>query len=577
MPTLTWIGKDKVANHHQEVPYRVLEHKYGFRADNPVDTTPTNSGNKIIHGDNLEALKSLLPEYEGRIKCIYIDPPYNTGNEKWVYNDNVNDPKIKKWLGEVVGKEGEDLSRHDKWLCMMYPRLKLLYKLLADDGSIFISIDDNELANLKLLCDEIFGINNYVKTFIWYTEGHTDNQDVITHVHEYILCYAKNRSQIYFQDVVDPNIPLDSKILRDFAENSITKNGNKNPPSIVTLPQGFPCEVEELFLAPNNNVFAFYEATKDSYISRQITKDYGMSYPARLDEMIVKEGILTKECRVYTGWMNLNKLKNFINNGCVPIQEEKGTILQFFLSKNGVIYYRREGRTSCYIQSVLQNMGTTEKNKYLLEAIGVKFDYPKPLELISYLVSIFAGKQDIVLDSFAGSGTTAHAVLNLNKKDKGNRTFILIEMGDYAESITAKRVRRVMNGYGEGKNAVPGTGGSFDYYELGAPLFDEEKNLNEEIGEEKIREYIYYTETKRHLDRKRTEEAKYLLNTYNGTGYYFYYEREQLTTLGFDTLCIVTERAEQYVIYADVCTLSKEDLDKRNIIFKKIPRDIKRF
>lgn len=576
MPTLTWIGKEKVVNHHQEVPYRVLEHKYGFRADDSADTTPTNSGNKIIHGDNLEALKSLLPEYEGRIKCIYIDPPYNTGNEKWVYNDNVNDPKIKKWLGAVVGKQGEDLSRHDKWLCMMYPRLRLLHKLLSDDGIILISIDDNELINLQFICGEIFGVNNHVNTFIWYTEGHTDNQDVITHVHEYILCYAKNISQIHLQNIVDPNIPLDSKILRNFAENSITKNGEKNPPSIVTLPQGFPCESDDLNLPPSNDITTFYEATKDSFISRQITKQYGMSYPARLDAMVVKNGILTKECRVYTGWMNLNKLKNFIDNGCIPIQEESGTTLQFYLSKNGVIYYRREGRVSRYIQSVLQNMGTTEKNKYLLEAMGVKFDYPKPVELIDYLISIFTGKQDIILDSFAGSGTTAHAVLNLNK-DGGNRKFILVEMEDYAENITAERVRRVMNGYGEGKNAVAGTGGAFDYYELGAPMFDQEKNLNEEIDEEKIREYIYYTETKRHLDRKRTEEAKYLLDTYNGTGYYFYYEREQLTTLGFDTLYVVTERAEQYVIYADICTLSKEDLAKRNIIFKKIPRDIKRF
>lgn len=576
MPTLTWIGKEKVVNHHQEVPYRVLEHKYGFRSDDPADTTLTNSGNKIIHGDNLEALKSLLPEYEGRIKCIYIDPPYNTGNEKWVYNDNVNDPKIKKWLGEVVGKQGEDLSRHDKWLCMMYPRLKLLHKLLADDGIILISIDDNELINLQFICGEIFGVNNHVNTFIWYTEGHTDNQDVITHVHEYILCYAKNISQIHLQNIVDPNIPLDSKILRNFAENSITKNGEKNPPSIVTLPQGFPCESDDLNLPPSNDITTFYEATKDSFISRQITKQYGMSYPARLDAMVVKNSILTKECRVYTGWMNLNKLKNFIDNGCIPIQEESGTTLQFYLSKNGVIYYRREGRVSRYIQSVLQNMGTTEKNKYLLEAMGVKFDYPKPVELIDYLISIFTGKQDIILDSFAGSGTTAHAVLNLNK-DGGNRKFILVEMEDYAENITAERVRRVMSGYGEGKNAVAGTGGAFDYYELGASMFDKEKNLNEEIDEEKIREYIYYTETKHHLDRKRTEEAKYLLDTYNGTGYYFYYEKDCLTTLSIDTLGIVTERAEQYVIYADICTVPPQVLAAQNITFKKIPRDIKRF
>ena len=147
MPTLNWIGKDKVVNHHLDVPFYTLEHKYGFRSDDVTDTSETHSGNMIIHGDNLVALKALLPEYEGRINCIYIDPPYNTGEEKWVYNDNVNDPHIKKWLGEVVGKEGEDLSRHDKWLCMMYPRLALLQKLLHPQGAIFISIDDNAHAN----------------------------------------------------------------------------------------------------------------------------------------------------------------------------------------------------------------------------------------------------------------------------------------------------------------------------------------------------------------------------------------------------------------------------------------------
>lgn len=149
MPTLEWIGKDKVVNHHMEVPYRVLEERYTYNAE--------TSDNMIIWGDNLEALKALLPRYEGRIKCIYIDPPYNTGEEGWVYNDNVNDPRIKKWLGEVVGREGEDLSRHDKWLCMMYPRLRLLQKLLSNDGIIAVSIDDNEVFNLGLIMNEIFG------------------------------------------------------------------------------------------------------------------------------------------------------------------------------------------------------------------------------------------------------------------------------------------------------------------------------------------------------------------------------------------------------------------------------------
>lgn len=205
------------------------------------------------------------------------------------------------------------------------------------------------------------------------------------------------------------------------------------------------------------------------------------------------------------------------------------------------------------------------------------FDYPKDVSLIEYIINFLCSPNDIILDSFAGSGTTAHAVLNLNKKDKGNRKFILVEMEEYAENITAERVRRVMKGYGEGKNAVVGTGGAFDYYELGERMFDEDQNLNERIGEEKIREYIYYTETKRHLDRERTEAAKYLLDTYNATGYYFYYEKERLTTLSIDTLGIVTERAEQYVIYADICTVPPQVLAARNITFKKIPRDIKRF
>lgn len=191
MPTLEWIGKSKVINHHQDVPFRVLERKYSFDENGQTDAD-NGSENMIIQGDNLEALKALLPRYERRVKCIYIDPPYNTGNEGWVYNDNVNDPKIKKWLGEVVGKEGEDLTRHDKWLCMMYPRLKLLQKLLADEGAIFISIDDNEQSNLRLICDEIFGVNNFVESIVWQKRTSPDARKKLSSGHEYILIYAKN-------------------------------------------------------------------------------------------------------------------------------------------------------------------------------------------------------------------------------------------------------------------------------------------------------------------------------------------------------------------------------------------------
>ncbi len=191
MPTLEWIGKDKVINHHQEVPFRILDRQYSYdkRGQHEDDN---GSSNMIIHGDNLEALKALLPRYEGRIKCIYIDPPYNTGNESWIYNDSVNSPKIKKWLGEVVGKEGDDLSRHDKWLCMMYPRLKLLYKLLSEDGAIFISLDDNEIIYLRAIMDEIFGNSGFVNqiTLLCNPKGRSQDKYFAT-CHEYLLVYTK--------------------------------------------------------------------------------------------------------------------------------------------------------------------------------------------------------------------------------------------------------------------------------------------------------------------------------------------------------------------------------------------------
>lgn len=544
MPTLTWIGKDKVVNHHQEVPYRVLEHQYGFRAEDTDDKTPTNSGNKIIHGDNLEALKSLLPEYEGRVKCIYIDPPYNTGNEKWVYNDNVNDPKIKKWLGEVVGKQGEDLSRHDKWLCMMYPRLKLLHKLLAEDGAIFISIDDNELANLKLLCDEIFGVNNFIGQWHWFKSATPPNLSYkIKKNIEYVLCYEKQKSNTKYRGT--------QKV--SGSDDPMTKPQNSS--KILKFPVG-----------------SIHVKGDDRAIPAGI---YGTAkFPNKLlNDLIVTNGINANEVEFENKFIWLQeKLENEL---------AQNTVIN--CSNRLVLSYKKQE----YAPEVPPNLidsevgvNTTEEAGKVLSSIfdGQNvFDYPKDVSLIEYIINFLCSPDDIILDSFAGSGTTAHAVLNLNKKDDGNRKFILVEMEDYAENITAERVRRVMKGYGEGKNAVAGTGGAFDYYELGERMFDENQNLNENIGEEKIREYIYYTETKRHLERERTEVAKYLLDTYNATGYYFYYEKDCLTTLSIDTLHIVTERAEQYVIYADICTVPPQVMAAQNIIFKKIPRDIKRF
>lgn len=327
MPTLHWIGKDKVINHHRDVPYKVLEHGYGFTAEEGQTDAPTGSGNMIIHGDNLEALKALLPKYEGRVKCIYIDPPYNTGNEGWVYNDNVNDPRIKKWINDTVGKEGEDLSRHDKWLCMMYPRLVLLHKMLAEDGVMFMSIGDDECASLRMLCDEIFGRKHFLACFIWNSEGNTDNQLEIKINHEYILLYARkfDNKSMALGNVIDPNTREDSNLWKGLADNNINKNNPRNPPVQITLPAGFPSAEKELFYKGKKLDEAFFaEANGSRFISDTLKKKYGIEnlsgLPVKLDDMVIEEHKLKHDCRIFGGLANHSKLKEFIKNGFAPVQ-----------------------------------------------------------------------------------------------------------------------------------------------------------------------------------------------------------------------------------------------------------------
>jgi adenine-specific DNA-methyltransferase len=524
------------------VPYRVLEHKYGFTADSSTgsgasseQTEATNSGNKIINGDNLEALKSLLPEYEGKVKCIYIDPPYNTGNESWVYNDNVNHPKIKKWLGEVVGKDGEDLTRHDKWLCMMYPRLKLLHKLLADDGAIFISIDDNEQANLKLICDEIFGVRNFINNIIWQKKYSPQNDArYLSDMHDFIMLYAKNKS--------DFNRNL---LPRNDAQNKRYKNPDNDPRG--------PWKSSDLS-AKRVTEKDLYEIITPS--GRKVLPPKGRSWVVGKKKF--KE--LLKENRIWFGekGSNVPSVKKFLNevqDGTVPV----------------TLWLREE-------------VGDNQEARQILKAIfnesNAPFETPKPPRLLERLILLASNENDIILDSFAGSGTTAQAVLNLNKQDGGNRKFILVEMEDYADDITAERVKRVAKGYGTGAKKVEGIGGTFDYYELGLPLFDENQNLNEQVPIEKIREYIWFSETRTSASLSTINPEsndKYLLGKKDESAYYFIYEKDRLTTLDYDALELIKTKGEQYVVYADNCLLPKEFMAKKNIFFKKIPRDITRF
>jgi adenine-specific DNA-methyltransferase len=543
MPTLNWIGKDKVINHHMDVPFKVLEHSYGF--DNGTQTEQeTNSGNKIIHGDNLEALKALLPEYEGKVKCIYIDPPYNTGNESWVYNDNVNDPKIKKWLGQVVGKEAEDLTRHDKWLCMMYPRLKLLHKLLSDNGAIFISIDENEITNLRCFCSEIFGESNYISTITVVVKPEGRRYGFFAKTHEYILVFAKKASELFLNEIevegtkytyFDKHGGFNLKGLRNRNVKSFNSNNRPN------LRYPFYVNVNN----PDEN--GLFEVSVDPL------KDWIEVFASTVDglESVWRWGML--------------KSKN-----------QKNDLVAYLGNDNEVRIFQKERKLTQTAKTTWDNKNfhSIRGTKEITEIIGKSiFDFPKPEMLIRQILTIGTDEEDIVLDSFAGSGTTAHAVLNLNKQDGGNRKFICIEMEEYAETITSERIKRVIQGYSN----VEGIGGAFDYYVLGKPLFKKNGYLNEAVSEDNIRNYIYYTETKLPLTKERTKDNWYLLDNLNQTGYYFYYEQDKLTTLDLESLSIVKEKAEQYLIYADNCLLDKDYMLHHNIIFKKIPRDIKRF
>ncbi|MCG7657763.1 site-specific DNA-methyltransferase [Wielerella bovis] len=556
MPELTWSGKDKVKFHHHDVPFYLLNQQYHFVAE--AGKPQNREDNILIHGDNLLALKSLLPEFGGRINCIYIDPPYNTGNENWVYNDNVNDPRIQKWLGEVVGKEGEDFSRHDKWLCMMYPRLKLLKQLLADDGVIFISIDDNEQASLKLICDEIFGYGNLLAQMVWRTDGNFDNQAKIKICHEYILCYAKNINLLGLPNGIDPSISENSKIFNPLIKNTIVKNGSKNPISTITLPIGFPCSEKELIISKRDD-----------------------AYPHYFNDAIIKNYCLTNPVEVSSGWSSKSLLEEFIEEDFQLVMDTKGQKTRFEISSTGAIESIKERENTSHIVSILQGLGSTQNMSNDLKNANIIFDFPKPVDLIKFLINFYANKNAIILDSFSGSGTTAHAVLSLNK-DGGNRRFIGVEMMDYAETITAERIRRVINGYGNKPETQNGTGGGFTFYTIGDPLFIAPDTLNPNASLAAIRQYIGYTENLQQTWQPENGVSPHALGYQNGTAYVFYYEQDEVTTLDLPFLQTLQatglpEKPECWVIYADKVVLTESQLKTFNIVFKRIPRDISRF
>ena len=404
MPTLDFKGKQFVYSHHLSVPFREL--KVVTDKSLPQEGKAASlDDNLIIHGDNLEALKALLPTHAGKVDCIFIDPPYNTGNEGWCYNDNVRSPLMQEWLKKSANPvDKENMERHDKWLCMMWPRLNLLKELLSDTGVIFASIDDNEGFRLRELMDEIFGEGNHVATLVWQKRYSRENREAIGDVHDYVHVYAMNKE--HFKLTRNKLPGTDDQM----AVYTNTNNDPKGPwrPIPITAQAG--------------------HATKDQFY--KITSPSGKEfYPSEgrcwgLSEKTFKD--LDAQGRIYYG----------INDDSQP------NLIRYASEVDGFVPW------TWWPSSEAGH--TDEAKKELMAIIPDKefsFDTIKPIRLMKRIFQIATHKDSIVLDSFAGSGSTAHAILALNKEDSGNRRFILVECENYADNLTAERVRRVINGY----------------------------------------------------------------------------------------------------------------------------------
>lgn len=549
MPTLNWMGKEKVANHHCEVPYRVLER---VPEKGVLDSRGSDCGNMVIHGDNLEALKALLPEYEGKVDCIYIDPPYNTGEEKWVYNDNVNDPRIRRWIGQVVGKEGEDFTRHDKWLCMMYPRLRLLKDLLARDGFIAVSINDVEASNLGLLLDELFGTGNRLACAPWRAEKSGGKEKTALRTgHEYIYFYRKSdECRITLEESSAGKLDRKDKFGKYRKGRELNKWGAGS-----------------------------LRADRETMWFPLIAPDGSIVYPIRNDGL---------EGRWRMGKDNplIQSILMDPENAHWEINPYDDGVTVDGKAERWVPYEKiRDEKKVFGWNTWLDGYGTNSDATAELKALfGSKvFDTPKPLSLVKWIVSLAYGDDAIILDSFAGSGTTAHAVLSLNAEDGAHRSFILVEMMDYADGITAERVRRAITGYDnlspkKAKNApdhYAGLGGGFEYFKLGPKLFQDDGALAPEVTRGDLARYVWATETRAPYEDL-TDEHPYLLGEHTQAVYYLAWEPGEETTLTYDLLRGLPRKGSPTVIYADRCVIAPERLDEMGIVFKRVPDQIAR-
>jgi len=474
MATLSFKGKSFVQNYHLAVKYHEL---IPVKKKSLTDKVSLND-NLILHGDNLKALKALLPTYAGKIKCIYIDPPYNTGNENWAYNDNVNSPMMQEWLGKVVDKE--DLTKHDKWLCMMMPRLKLLRDLLREDGVIFVSIDDNEVHHLRMLMDEVFQPRNFLAQIAWQGMDTIKNDARYFSTNcEFIIVYAKNIDAVELKGIKKGERQRvtyknhDNDIRGDYLLTPLhAKSGTENSVYEFVFPNG------------------------------QAWKPPRGTYPRFSKETLQR---LVEEGRIYL--------------------DPKGRKVP----QKKTYWNEIDERMPPWTFWRYEDFGSTRQaNRELIEVLGRgEFENPKPSKMVKLIVDVVANKDSIILDSFSGSGTTAHAVLDLNKEDGGNRKFILVECEDYADNITAERIRRVIKGVpgAKNENLQRGLGGSFSYFELGEPIEFESILTGDRLPSYmNLARYVFYTATGEEFLPDKVNEDKHFIGESKEYQVYLFYK-----------------------------------------------------
>lgn len=535
MPRLHFKGRALVENHHLTVPF----HELRAVPDRGLSTTPSLHDNLVVHGDNLAALKALQPTLYRQVKCIYIDPPYNTGNENWVYNDNVNSPMMREWLGKTVDRD--DLTRHDKWCCMMLPRLKLLRELLRDDGAIFVSIDDNEVHHLRALMDEVFGEDNFVATVIWqkiFSPKNTARH--FSQDHDFILVYARDAERW------TPN-----KLMRSESAKSRYKNPDADPRG--------PWASSDL-TARNYYSKGTYEVTSPSGKSfKPSIGNYFRVSPENFAE-------LEKDGRIWWGakGRSMPRLKRFLS------EVQEGVVPQTLWS------WRDVGHTQA-AKKELVALADFERSEDV-------FDTVKPTTLIRRILEIATEEDSIVLDSFAGSGTTAHAVLAQNKQDGGRRRFVLIECEDYADSLTAERVRRAARGVpSPGDEGLrEGLGGAFSYFELGGPMREESLlDAGNLPTYEALAGYIFFTATGEELRPAEMDRSRWLIGSTRSTDVFLVYEpeAERLKVLALDLAfakALPPANGRKRIVFAPTKYLDECFLNQYEVEFCQLPFEIYR-